>query len=187
MPFIKPTAVDGETYDVIIVGSGAGGGQSAYTLTLEGARVLMLEAGRKYEPARETAMFQTPELAPLRDAGTTDKPWGFYDATIDGGWRVPGEPYVQTSNDAPGRFDWWRARMLGGRTNHWGRISLRNGPYDFKPRSRDGLGFDWPVSYEDMAPYYDKVEMLIGVYGANDGLENTPNSPAGVLDRKSVV
>ena len=71
--------------------------------------------------------------------------------------------------------------MLGGRTNHWGRISLRNGPYDFKPRSRDGLGFDWPISYEDVAPYYDKVEMLIGVYGANDGLENTPDSPPGCL------
>ncbi|MGO4781803.1 GMC family oxidoreductase, partial [Lysobacter sp. 2RAB21] len=72
-------------------------------------------------------------------------------------------------------------RMLGGRTNHWGRISLRNGPYDFKPHSRDGLGFDWPIDYADVAPYYDKVEMLIGVYGDNDGLENTPNSPAGVL------
>ena len=71
--------------------------------------------------------------------------------------------------------------MLGGRTNHWGRISLRNGPYDFKPHSRDGLGFDWPMGYEDLAPYYDKVEMLIGVYGANDGLENTPNSSPGVL------
>jgi len=71
--------------------------------------------------------------------------------------------------------------MLGGRSNHWGRISLRNGPYDFKPYSRDGLGFDWPLSYEDVAPYYDKVEMLIGVYGTNEGLENTPNSPEGVL------
>jgi choline dehydrogenase-like flavoprotein len=71
--------------------------------------------------------------------------------------------------------------MLGGRTNHWGRISLRNGPYDFKPRTRDGLGFDWPIGYEEMAPYYDKVEMLIGVFGENDGLENTPNSPPGCL------
>ena len=71
--------------------------------------------------------------------------------------------------------------MLGGRTNHWGRISLRNGPYDFKPYSRDGLGLDWPISYEDVAPYYDKVEMLIGVYGSNEGLENTPNSSEGVL------
>jgi choline dehydrogenase-like flavoprotein len=181
MPFIEPAAVDGHTYDVIVVGSGAAGGQTAYTLTMEGARVLMLEAGRKYDPALETPMFQTPELAPLREASTPDKPFGFYDATIDGGWQVPGEPYVQTSNDASNRFDWWRARMLGGRTNHWGRISLRNGPYDFKARSRDGLGLDWPISYEEMAPYYEKVEMLIGVYGANDGLENTPNSSPGIL------
>jgi choline dehydrogenase-like flavoprotein len=181
VPFIETADLGGTTYDVIIVGSGAGGGQTAYTLTMDGARVLMLEAGRKYEPPRETAMFQTPDLAPLRGTGTPDKPFGFYDATIDGGWHVPGEPYIQTNSDAPGRFDWWRARMLGGRTNHWGRISLRNGPYDFKPRSRDGLGFDWPISYDDMAPYYDKVEMLIGVYGANDGLENTPNSPPGCL------
>ena len=71
--------------------------------------------------------------------------------------------------------------MMGGRTNHWGRISLRNGPYDFKPRSRDGLGFDWPIGYDDLEPYYTKVEMLIGVYGTNEGLENTPNSPPGVL------
>lgn len=69
--------------------------------------------------------------------------------------------------------------MLGGRTNHWGRISLRNGAYDFKPYSRDGLGFDWPIAYEDVAPYYDKVEMLVGVYGSNEGLENTPDSPTG--------
>jgi choline dehydrogenase-like flavoprotein len=181
MPFIESTAVDGQTYDVIVVGSGAGGGQTAYTLTMDGVRVLMLEAGRKYDPALETPMFQTPELAPLREVSTPDKPFGFYDATIDGGWEVPGEPYVQSSSDAAGRFNWWRARMLGGRTNHWGRISLRDGPYDFKPRSRDGLGFDWPISYEEMAPYYDKVEMLIGVYGANDGLENTPSSSPGCL------
>jgi choline dehydrogenase-like flavoprotein len=71
--------------------------------------------------------------------------------------------------------------MLGGRTNHWARHALRNGPYDFKPRSRDGLGFDWPIGYGDVAPYYDKVEMLIGVYGANNGLENTPDSPEGCL------
>ena len=78
-------------------------------------------------------------------------------------------------------FAWWRSRMLGGRTNHWGRISLRNGPYDFKPHSRDGLGMDWPISYEDVAPYYDKVERLIGVYGTSEGLENTPNSSPGCL------
>src|SRR5205085_2165922 len=118
---------------------------------------------------------------PLRSASTPDKINGFYDATIDGGWEVPGEPYTQASEKKEEQFMWWRPRMLGGRTNHWGRISLRNGPYDFKPKSRDGLGFDWPVTYEEMDPYYTKVEQLIGVYGTNEGMENTPNSPEGVL------
>jgi len=180
MPFVTAKSQRSE-YDVIVIGSGAAGGQAAYTLALEGARVLMLEAGRNYAPQTETPMFQTPELAPLGAVGTPDKPFGFYDATIDGGWEVPGEPYVRASEEPGGRFEWWRPRMLGGRTNHWGRISLRNGPYDFKPRTRDGLGFDWPIVYEDLRPYYDKVELLIGVFGSNEGLENTPNSSPGCL------
>lgn len=181
MPFVDADEIAKHEYDVIVVGSGAGGGQMAYTLTMNGARVLMLEAGRKYDPSMETAMFQTPEMAPLHGSGTPEKPFGFYDATVDGGWQVPGEPYVQASEEEGARFEWWRARMLGGRTNHWGRVSLRNGSYDFKPRSRDGLGFDWPISYDDIAPYYDKVEMLVGIYGSNEGLENTPDSPEGCL------
>ncbi len=169
------------SYDVIVVGSGAAGGQTAYTCAMEGAKVLMLEAGRNYDPVSETPMFQVHGQAPLRGKDTPDKPFGFYDATIDGGWEVPGEPYTSASSDPQRKFWWWRARMLGGRTNHWGRISLRNGPYDFKPRGRDGLGLDWPLNYEDVAPYYDKVEMLIGVYGSAERLENTPDSPPGVL------
>ena len=168
-------------YDAIVVGSGAGGGMAAYVLSTAGLKVLMLEAGRAYDPAKETPMFNLPKEAPLRGAPTPEKPFGFYDATIDGGWQVPGEPYTQGSDDPKREFRWWRARMLGGRTNHWGRISLRMGEYDFKPYSRDGLGFNWPISYQDLAPYYDKTEMLIGVYGSNEGLENTPNSPEGVL------
>ncbi len=168
-------------YDVIIVGSGAGGAQMAYTLCLGGLKCVMLEAGRNYQPALETPMFQRPDQAPLRGLPTPDKNFGFFDSTIDGGWQVPGEPYTQASEKKEEQFHWWRPRMLGGRTNHWGRISLRNGPYDFKPRSRDGLGLDWPISYVDVDPYYTKVEMLIGVYGTNSGLENTPDSPAGVL------
>ena len=180
MPQIDPDKAQAQ-YDVIVVGSGAAGGQTAYTCALEGAKVLMLEAGRNYDPEKETPMFQTNADAPLRGTSTPDKPFGFYDATIDGGWQVPGEPYTSASSEPERKFWWWRSRMLGGRTNHWGRISLRNGPYDFKPRSRDGLGFDWPLNYEDVAPYYDKVEMLIGVYGDNHGLENTPDSPRGCL------
>jgi len=181
MPIVTPASASPDPYDVIVIGSGAAGGQSAYTLTLEGARVLMIEAGRNYDPRTETPMFQTNDQAPLRADGTPGKPFGYFDATIDGGWSVPGEPYTNASDEKGREFKWWRARMLGGRTNHWGRIALRNGPYDFKPRSRDGLGFDWPIGYGDVAPYYDKVETLIGVYGTNEGLENTPNSPEGVL------
>lgn len=180
MPIITPKETKPE-YDVIVVGSGAGGGQTAYTLTMQGLKVLMLEAGRNYDPVQETPMFQDNSVAPLRGVATPDKGAGFHDATVDGGWTVPGEPYTQAFEERPRQFDWWRARMLGGRTNHWARHSLRNGPYDFKGYTRDGHGFDWPLTYEDLAPYYDKVEMLIGVYGENEGLENTPDSSPGVL------
>ena len=149
MPFVTTRDMK-RSYDVIVVGSGAGGGQSAYTLCMDGVKVLMLEAGRRYTPAAEAPMFQTPDQAPLGGEATPDKNFGWFDATVDGGWEVPGEPYLRAAADDPGTFKWWRARMLGGRTNHWGRISLRNGPYDFKPFTRDGLGFDWPIGYDDL-------------------------------------
>jgi choline dehydrogenase-like flavoprotein len=166
-----------DDYDAVVVGSGAGGGMAAYVLTKAGASVLMLEAGRDYDPS-EAAMLNLAHDAPLRGQGTPDKEFGYYDATIDGGWNIPDEPYTSAEGS---KFMWWRSRMLGGRTNHWARNSFRMGPYDFKPYTRDGHGVDWPVSYEDMAPWYDKTEKLVGVYGNNLGLENHPKASPGVL------
>ncbi len=158
-------------YDVVIVGSGAGGGMAAYVLTHAGARCLMLEAGDWYDTAKQSHMLEWPYEVPRRGAGLGTSSWGYFDACV-GGWEVKGEPYTVAQGE---KFRWWRARMLGGRTNHWGRISLRMGPYDFKPYSRDGKGFDWPITYNDLAPYYDRVEELIGVFGTLEGLENTPD------------
>jgi choline dehydrogenase-like flavoprotein len=180
MPLIASTEMK-DAYDAVIVGSGATGGQFAYTLAMEGAKVLVVEAGRKYDPVTEVAMFQTHDQAPLRGASTPDKPLFFHDATVDGGFNVPGEPYTQASSDPAKQFQWWRARMLGGRSNHWGRTAQRMGPYDFRSRTRDGVGVDWPIAYEDLAPYYDKVEMLMGVYGTNENIENVPHSSPGIL------
>ncbi|MFT7652450.1 MAG: choline dehydrogenase-like flavoprotein [Candidatus Azotimanducaceae bacterium] len=168
----------GFPYDVIVIGSGAGGGVAAYELTRQGIRVLMLEAGRDYDPALETPMFNTAAQAPLRGVGTPDKDFGFYDATVDGGWEVPGEPYTTAEGT---EFLWWRARMLGGRTNHWGRYSLRFSHHDFKAHSRDGFGADWPIEYADLADWYDKTESVVGVCGDNPGLDDMPDSSAGVL------
>ncbi len=166
-----------DPHDAVVVGSGAGGAMAAWVLTKAGASVLMLEAGRDYNPD-EAPMLNMAMDAPLRGVGTPDKDFGYYDATVDGGWQVPGEPYTKAEGSD---FQWWRSRMLGGRTNHWARNSFRMGPYDFMPQTRDGLGVDWPITYEDLAPWYDKTEKLVGVYGTNTGLENHPSSGPGVL------
>jgi len=163
-----------QSYDVCIVGSGAGGGMAAYALTQAGARVCVLEAGGPWDNATDSAMLKWPYDSPRRGASTPDRPFGEFDACI-GGWRIEGEPYTT----APGQdFRWWRARMLGGRTNHWGRISLRFGPDDFRRGDLDGLSPNWPIRYEDVKPYYDRVDRLIGIFGSAEGL---PNEPDGIF------
>jgi choline dehydrogenase-like flavoprotein len=161
-------------YDVAIVGSGAGGGMAAYMLTKAGANVILLEAGAPWNAIADGAMLTWPYESPRRGASTPTHHFGEFDACI-GGWSLDGEPYTA----APGsQFMWWRARMLGGRTNHWGRISLRWGPDDFRRKSIDGLGDNWPITYDDVKPWYDETDRLIGLFGSNEGL---PNDPDGVF------
>ena len=160
--------------EVIVVGSGAGGGMMAHTLTEAGVNVLLLEAGRRYDAETDAAMFQLPKEAPLRGEGTPDKNDGYFDANI-GGFEMPGQPYTLSGD----KFRWWRSRQLGGRTHHFGRQVPRYGPEDFKVKTVTGREIDWPFSYEDIEPYYDRVETIMGLFGPDpdEAVYNSPQSP----------
>lgn len=161
-----------KVYDAIIVGSGAGGGMATNILANAGLKVALLEAGPFYDPKdpETSTQLKWPWESPRRGASST-RAFGDFDQSW-GDWQVEGEPYT-TKDDT--KFMWWRSRMLGGRTNHWGRISLRFGPIDFKHKDVDGLGENWPIGYEDIKPYYDKLDKMIGVFGSNEGRYNDPD------------
>ncbi len=163
--------VQPKKYDAIIVGSGAGGGMATYVLANAGLKVCLIEAGPMYDPAVDSHQLKNPWESPRRGASTKFRPFGDFDGCY-WGWEIDGEPYTNAEGS---NWEWWRARMLGGRTNHWGRISLRFGPKDFKRKSIDGLGDDWPISYDDVKPYYDKIDQLLGVFGTNEGLVDDPD------------
>jgi choline dehydrogenase-like flavoprotein len=165
-------------YDVCIIGSGAGGGTAAKVLTEGGLNVVMLEAGPRLNPYKDYKEHVWPYELTHRGAdigGRARMELNTEFMAPNGFWEIEGEPYTT----APGSsFRWFRSRIEGGRTNHWGRIALRFGEADFMSHSTDGMGDDWPITYEELSPYYDKVESFIGVFGSK---ENIPNSPDGVF------
>lgn len=188
------------TYDAIVVGSGAAGGMAAYVLAAQGLKVLMLEAGPRYDLTETLKSSEWPYEHPRRGKLPPDtyvlteqdyknlkppyaKSLGRY-ATVYN-WQMLGEgadysnglfvdekdhPYTGT------RFSWVRARSLGGKTNVWGRLALRFSDYEFKAASRDGYGDNWPISYADVAPYYDKVDLFLGISGVKENLDHLPDS-----------
>jgi choline dehydrogenase-like flavoprotein len=165
-------------YDVVIIGSGAGGGTMTKVLTDKGISVALLEAGPMLNPAKDFKEHMWPYQVPHRgsmDGGASyfgrGRAFGYFSAHA-GGWQLEGEPYTVAEGS---QFNWFRSRVVGGRTNHYGRISLRYADYDLKPYTRDGIGTDWPISYEDISPYYDKAEAFIGVTGSKEGIRSAPD------------
>lgn len=161
-------------YDVCVIGSGAGGGTAAKILTEGGLSVVMLEAGPPVNPEKDFKMLTWPYELEHRGAGVGGSARSRFSEFLapNGAWTIEGEPYTS----APGsNFQWFRSRIVGGRTNHWGRIALRFSPVDFRSATRDGLGDDWPISYEDLAPYYDRVESYIGVFGTKENISSAPD------------
>jgi choline dehydrogenase-like flavoprotein len=163
-----------KTYDVCIIGSGAGGGTAAKVLTEGGLNVVMLEAGPALNPEKDFKEHVWPYQLPHRGIGVGGKQADSFGEFLapNGAWEIDGEPYTTAEGS---KFRWFRSRIVGGRTNHWGRIALRFAPIDFKSRSNDGMGDDWPITYEEIAPYYDKVESFIGVFGSQENISSAPN------------
>lgn len=168
-----------QTYDAVVVGSGATGGWAAKQLAEAGLKVALLEAGRAVSPNEFTEHMpayklkyrdHSPEI--VRTRPIQKQCYACMEYNYE--WFVNDleNPY-STPPDKP--FTWQRLRVLGGRSLVWGRQSYRMSDNDFKAASRDGYGDDWPVSYAELAPYYDLVEKYVGITGAAEGNEMLPD------------
>ena len=168
-----------QTYDAVVVGSGATGGWAAKQLAEAGLKVALLEAGRAISPTEFTEHMpayklkyrdHSPEIARTRPI--QKQCYACMEYNYD--WFVNDleNPY-STPQGKP--FTWQRLRILGGRSLVWGRQSYRFSDNDFKAASRDGYGDDWPISYADLAPYYDIVEKYVGITGAAERNEMLPD------------
>ena len=160
MQIIDPAKV----HPVIVIGSGASGGMAAWNLTRQGIDVLLLDAGDRFDRSKFWTHV-TPWQAQERVARGERAPEFFLDRKE--------QPYV-TPDDRP--FELTRVWGHGGKTNVWGRVSLRYAELDLKAAERDGWEIPWPIAYADIAPYYDRVEQLIGVCGGTDDSDALPGS-----------
>ena len=154
-----------EDADVIIVGSGAAGGMAAWNLTRKGVKVLLLEAGQKFERSQFWSHVKPWEERDRRRRGESPPDWlGTARAESPYG-TPPGKPF-------------WLARVwgVGGKTNIWGRVSLRYSDLNFQEPAKDGWEIPWPITYKEIAPYYDNVETKIGVCGGDDDTPWLPGS-----------
>jgi choline dehydrogenase-like flavoprotein len=170
-------------YDALVVGSGAAGSIAVKELTERGLDVLLLEAGRNitaadFKPPPETrprpmGIGMAPRLRAALRGQPVQARRAFYRAQTDAFLVNDRQNPYSTPRDA--YYLWIRGRVLGGRLHTYGRMLLRMSDYDFKGASRDGFGADWPISYADIAPYYDRIEEFIGLYGLADGLSQLPD------------
>jgi choline dehydrogenase-like flavoprotein len=149
-------------FDVCIIGSGAAGGVMAKELAEGGAKVIMLEAGREVPPGQFLS-HKWPYELPYRGL-RNEKQTPFLQGDVSSSIRYSGCDDVTVD----------RYRCLGGRTLHWNAVTLRYAPQDFREWSLHGVEEDWPLTYEELEPYYDRIERIIGVSGNDDHLEILP-------------
>jgi choline dehydrogenase-like flavoprotein len=165
-----------QIYDVIVIGTGAGGGMAIHTLCQAGAKVCALNASRRLNPSKDFRNHRKPYNMPFRgfgDPAKRDKWIGYMDNEYtEGIWE-----HEIAFTTAPGtEWTWRRCFAVGGKTNFWGRSSARFGDIDFLAASRDGYDVDWPITYQEIAPYYSRVERMIGVAST---VQNRPSNPDG--------
>ncbi len=171
-----------DRFDAIVIGSGISGGWAAKELTEKGLRVLMVDRGRMVEhgedyPYDGKSAFEIP----ARDKMPAALAKRDYFAL--NGWVSPStQPFFVNDRltpydyDAPNKFNWVRPSVVGGKSLTWGRWSFRWSPADFEANKREGVGTDWPIRYDDIAPWYSYVEKYIGVSGGREDLPYLPDS-----------